>query len=202
MRIGVFGGTFNPPHIGHLLLATEAKDLAELDKIMFMPCANPPHKPNLRIPDGEHRLKMVELSIEDNPDFEVSDMEVQAGGKSYTAKTLERLQQMYPDDTLCFIVGADSLCEMESWFCPSEIFKRAELVVACRGGMKEAELNVAIDFYKQKYNARIRKIDMNIIEMSSSDIRKRIQTGKSVRYMMTDKTIEYIRQTGIYEGLD
>ncbi len=200
MRIGIFGGTFNPPHIGHLLLASEAKELAQLDRLVFMPCATPPHKPELGIPDGEHRLKMVQMSIAENPDFEVSDMEIQAGGKSYTAKTLERLGEFFPNDRLCFIVGADSLCQMENWFCPAEIFKRAEIVVACRGGMRESELNVAIDFYRQKYDADIRKISMKIIEMSSSDIRRRVQCGKDIRYMVCEDVRNYIIETGIYEG--
>lgn len=200
MRIGIFGGTFNPPHLGHMLLAVEAMEKAELDKLVFMPCANPPHKTGLDIPTGEHRFNMVKLAVGENSDFFVSDMEIDAGGKSYTAKTLERLAEKFPSDRLCFIVGADSLCEMESWFCPQEIFKRAEIVVALRGGMKENELNMAIDFFTQKYSADIRKIDMKVIEMSSTDIRERIETGKSVKYMLCDDVIDYINANGIYKG--
>ncbi len=200
MRIGIFGGTFNPPHIGHMLLASQVREKAELDRLIFMPCAVPPHKAGADIPHGEHRLNMVKLAIGDNPCFEVSDMEIEAGGKSYTAKTLETFETLYPDDRLCFIVGADSLCDMEKWFCPGEIFKRAEIVVALRGGMKEAELNAAIDFFRQKYDAQIRKISMTVIEMSSSDIRQRISENKSIRYMVSDPVIDYIRENRIYEG--
>lgn len=202
MRIGIFGGTFNPPHLGHMLLAVEAKEKANLDRLVFMPCAIPPHKANAEITGGEHRLNMVKLAIDGNPDFEVSDMEIDAGGKSYTAKTLETLGNIFPDDRLCFIVGADSLCDMEKWFCPADIFARAEIVVAMRGGMREANLDAAIGFFRQKYNADIRKIDMSIIEMASSDIRQRIKSGKSVKYMVCDSVIEYIDEKRLYEGND
>ncbi len=200
MRIGIFGGTFNPPHLGHLLLASEVREKAELDRLIFMPCAVPPHKACATIPDGYHRLNMVKLAIGDNPCFEVSDMEIEAGGKSYTAKTLERMEKIYPNDRLCLVVGADSLCDMEKWFCPEEIFKRAEIIVAMRGGMREAELNAAIDFFRQKYNADITKISMKAIEMSSSDIRQRISENKTIKYMVSDQVIDYICKNRIYEG--
>ena len=202
MRIGIIGGTFNPPHLGHMLLATEVKEKANLDRLIFMPCAIPPHKAKDVIPHGEHRLNMVKLSVLGNTAFEVSDMEIDAGGKSYTAKTLEVLGEAFPDDRLCFIVGADSLCDMEKWFCPAEIFRRAEIVVAMRGGMRENELDAAISFFVQKYSAEITKVKMNVIEMASSDIRRRIAEGKSIQYMVRDEVIGYIREHRLYEGIN
>ncbi len=199
MRVGIFGGTFNPPHLGHLLLALEAKEKANLDGVVFMPCAIPPHKPGVKIPEGEHRYNMVKLAIEGNDDFVVSDMEIQAGGKSYTAKTLQRLSELYPKEELCLIVGADSLCDMESWFCPAEIFKRAEIVVAGRGGMNDLQMKVAVDLFTQKYNAKITVISMSEIELSSTNIRNRIQEGKTVKYMVPDRVIDYIKVNGLYE---
>ncbi|MBQ9757267.1 MAG: nicotinate-nucleotide adenylyltransferase [Clostridia bacterium] len=200
MRIGVFGGTFNPPHFGHLHLAREAMEKAALDKMIFIPCAIPPHKPNLKIPDGEHRLSMVKLATMGDARFSVSDIEIEAGGKSYTAKTLERLEKIYPHDRLCFIVGADSLCEMEGWFCPGEIFRRAEIVVAMRGGMNESFLDAAISLLRQKYKARITKISMAEMEISSSEIRRRIQNGENIADMVCEEVIDYIEKTQIYEG--
>ncbi len=199
MRIGIFGGTFNPPHLGHMLLAQAAAEGANLDRLIFMPCAVPPHKAGMKIPDGEHRYNMVKLAIQGNPRFELSDMELEAGGKSYTVKTLESLEILYPDDLLCLIVGADSLCDMEQWFCPGEIFKRAEIIVAHRGGMKTAELNAAIDLFRQKYGARITVVQMPVMELSSSDIRNRIACGKPIRYMVCNKVIDYIDKTEIYK---
>ena len=200
MRIGIFGGSFNPPHLGHMLLATEVKEKAELDRLVFMPCAIQPHKTESLIPDGRHRFNMVCRSIGSNSVFEVSDLEIKAGGKSYTAKTLEALGGLFPNDRLCFIVGADSLCEMDTWFCPETIFKHAEIIVTMRGGIDERDLDNSINFLKNKYNADIRKVSMNVIEMSSSDIRRRIAEGKSIKYMVCDDVIEYIRENSLYEG--
>ncbi|MBQ7097384.1 MAG: nicotinate-nucleotide adenylyltransferase [Clostridia bacterium] len=200
MRIGIFGGSFNPPHLGHMLIATEVKEKAELDRLIFMPCAIQPHKAERVVPDGTHRFNMVCRSIGNNSGFEVSELEIKAGGKSYTAKTLEELGKIFPDDRLCFIVGADSLCEMDTWFCPEYIFRSAEIIVTMRGGMDERELDNSINFLRNKYNADIRKVQMNVIEMSSSNIRQRIAEGKSIKYMVSDDVIEYIRENSLYEG--
>lgn len=199
MRIGILGGTFNPPHIGHLIVAREAMEKASLDKIVFIPCGNPPHKDALDIPDGKYRIDMVRLAIEGHSGFEMSDIEVVDRGKSYTAKTLEKLKKIYPDDRLCFVVGADSLCQMEEWFCPAEIFRQAEIVVADRGGMENCDLEETIKYYKAKYNADITRITMEAVEMSSSDIRRRIKRDQSIKDMVCDKVIDYIYKSGIYK---
>ncbi len=200
MRIGIFGGSFNPPHLGHMLLATEVKEKAGLDRLIFMPCAIQPHKADWSMPDGKHRFNMVCRSIGNHSGFEVSDLEINAGGKSYTAKTLEALTKAFPKDRLCFIVGADSLCQMDTWFCPEYIFNSAEIIVTMRGGMDESELDDSISFLRSKYNADIRKVSMNVIEMSSSNIRQRLVEGKSIKYMVCDDVIEYIRENRLYEG--
>ena len=200
MRIGIFGGSFNPPHVGHMLLASEVKEKAELDRLIFMPCSTQPFKADLSVPDGKHRFNMVCRSIGNELGFEVSDLEIKAGGKSYTAKTLEALGEVFPNDRLCFIVGADSLCQMDTWFCPEYIFKSAEIIVAMRGGMNERDLDDSIKFLTEKYNADIRKVSMNVIEMSSSDIRQRLSEGKTIKFMVCDDVIEYIRENRLYEG--
>ena len=198
MRIGIFGGTFDPPHIGHLLLAQEAMEKAELERLVFIPCGNPPHKDGGAVTDSAYRLEMVRRAICDNPSFELSDMETKSDSPSYTAKTLERLSDAHPNDTLCFIVGADSLCEMETWFCPQRIFDQAEIIAAARGGANEAELEEAALRLRGKYGARITLIRMNVIELSSSEIRQRIADGKSTRYMLLPCVREYIKEKGIY----
>lgn len=199
MRIGILGGTFNPPHTGHLIVAREAMEKAQLDKIVFIPCGNPPHKEISDIPDGKHRIEMVKLAIEGHAGFEISDIEIVDRGKSYTAKTLEKLKKIYPGDRLCFIVGADSLCQMEEWFCPEEIFRQAEIVVAGRGGVENDDLEKAIKDYKVKYNADITKITMETVDMSSSDIRSRIKCDQSIKDMVCDKVIDYIYRSEIYK---
>lgn len=200
MRIGILGGTFNPPHLGHLIVAREALKEAGLDRVLFIPCGNPPHKEINEIADVRHRLEMVKLSVDGYTDFEVSDIESIDEGKSYTAKTLEKLKDIYPEDRLCFIVGADSLCQMKEWFCPEKIFEQAEIVVAGRGGIEDCELEKAISEYKKKYNADITRITMETVVMSSSDIRRRIRHGQSIKDMVCDKVIDYIEKTGIYKG--
>ena len=198
MRIGIFGGTFNPPHLGHLLLAQTALEQANLEKIIFIPCGNPPHKNGEEITDAKHRLQMTKLATCDNDGFDVSDIEIQLGTVSYTAKTLEVLGKTYPDATLCFMVGADSLCEMERWYHPELIFARAEIIVALRGGYDKNALRDAILNYESKYNARITPVAMPLIEISSSDIRRRLGSGKSVQYMLCDRVFEYICENRIY----
>ena len=198
MRIGIFGGTFNPPHLGHLLLAQAALEEAALDRMVFVPCGNPPHKETRGLTDAAHRFEMTRLAICGNPSFEISDIEIRSDAPSYTAKTLEQLKRKYPDDTLCFIVGADSLCEMEGWYHPGEIFSRAEIIAACRGGENRGDIERAAELYREKYNATVRCIAMPEVEISSSDIRQRLTDGRTVRYMLPERVIDYINKTGIY----
>ena len=117
-RIGIFGGTFNPPHKGHTYIAKMAKQMANLDRMIFIPCYIPPHKEVCGDVSAEHRFNMTRIAIADISEFEISDIEIKKGGTSYTAQTLEKLKELYPHDTLCFVVGGDSLRNMESWYHP------------------------------------------------------------------------------------
>lgn len=198
MRIGIFGGTFDPPHLGHLLLARDAAEAAELERLIFVPCGNPPHKDSAAVTDAAARLEMVRLATAGDPFFEVSDAEVVCEDVSYTAKTLERLSCEHPDDELCFIVGADSLCAIETWFCPERIFAKAEIIAAMRGGADEEGLRQTADMLREKYGARIRLVKTNVIEMSSSEIRWRVERGLTVRYMVPETVREYIEKNGLY----
>ncbi len=198
MRIGIFGGTFNPPHKGHMLIAQSALDEAELSKIIFVPCGNPPHKDDTDIADAKHRFNMVKLAISGNPFFDISDIEVRASSPSYTAKLLESLEALYPDNTLCFIMGADSLFQMEEWYHPELIFKRAEIIVALRGGYDNSKITDTIRDYKQKYNARIRTLNMPEIELSASSVRERLKKGENVQDMLSGSVVQYIEKNGIY----
>ena len=198
MRLGILGGTFSPPHLGHLLLAQEAMEKAKLSKIIFIPCGNPPHKNAEDVIESHLRFEMVNRAIMGNPDFEISDIEVVSKEPSYTAKTLEKLQMIYPQDTLCFIIGADSLCNIDSWYSPQDVFNRAEIIAAYRGGADMSEFNRAVLRCEEKYNAKITTIEMKV-NMSSSDIRERVRLGKSVRYMLCPAVAEYIEENGIYK---
>lgn len=198
MRIGILGGTFNPPHKGHLLLAHSAMEEAGLSKIIFVPCGNPPHKDTADIADAKHRLNMVKLATEDSSCFDVSDIEVKANTTSYTAKLLENLAILCPGDTLCFIVGADSLCQMGDWYHPELIFNRAEIIVALRGGYDNSQVAKAIKNYEQKYKARICALKMPEIELSSSTVREMLKRGENVQHMLCDSVIDYIEENSVY----
>lgn len=198
MRIGIFGGTFNPPHLGHMFLAQAALEEAELSKLIFIPCGNPPHKGRADIADANFRFDMVRLAIGNDKRFDISDIEIKSNAPSYTAKTLEILKSTYKNDTLCFIVGADSLCEMETWYHPELIFEKAEIIAALRGGYNNNDVYKAIKKYEENYNAVITTVKMPEIDISASEIRNRLKNKKSVRYMLCDSVINYINQNNIY----
>ena len=186
-RIGIMGGTFNPIHQGHLLLAEQAREYCELDEVLFIPSGNSYMKDSSEILDGEIRIFMTAAAIEDNPSFTLSTMEMEREGATYTCDTIQDLREKEPFAQYYFIMGADSLFSMESWKDPGEIFKNCILVAAAR------ELQA-------KYQARIIILPERKIDISSSEVRSRIREGKSVRYMIPDKVIDYISSNHLYCG--
>ena len=189
MRIGILGGTFNPIHIGHLILAEEACFKLKLDKLIFVPTFIPPHKDMEPEMNPQDRLKMVQLAIEDNPSFEVSRFEIDSKKKSYSIDTLKEFRRIYGDDAeLYFITGSDSLKDLFSWKDINDIFKISKFIVANRPGYpfkdlpKEAEAVV-----------------ITPIEVSSQDIRKRIKEGRSIRYLVPEKVRKYILEHNLYK---
>jgi len=186
MRIGILGGTFNPIHLGHLVLAQQVKDILGLYKVVFVPVFMPPHKEIIDEVSVEDRYKMVELAISGNENFDVSSMEIEAGGKSYTISTLEKFKSRYPQDELFFIAGSDSL--REDWKDFSKILDLVKFVIVNRP-------NYSID---SNIDKRINIIDINPIDISSSQIRSLIERKKSVRYLLPDKVIQYIDKNSLY----
>lgn len=188
MRIGILGGTFNPIHIGHLILAEEAYFKLRLDKLIFVPAFMPPHKNDSDVIDARHRLEMVRLAIEDNPAFEISTYEIDSKKKSYSIDTLRELRRIYGDDAqLCFITGSDSLKDLFSWKNINDIFKISKFIVANRPGYPIKEVPKEAD-----------TVVVTPIEVSSEDIRKRLQEGKSIRYLVPEKVRKYIIGCGLY----
>lgn len=188
MRIGILGGTFNPIHIAHLILAEEALSKLKLDKVIFVPTFIPPHKNVEGNVKPKDRLKMVELAISENDAFEVSTFELDSKKKSYSIDTLKEFRRLYGDDTeLFFITGSDLLKDLFSWKNVNEIFKMSKFIVANRPGYpvesvpKEAETVV-----------------ITPIEVSSEDIRKRIREARSIRYLVPEKVREYIIKNKLY----
>ena len=203
-RFGIFGGTFNPPHNGHLYIAGQAMEKAWLDKVIFLPCGNPPHKRVDGDVDAIHRFEMTRLAVKDDLRFDVSDLEVCESKsnilkKSYTADTLEKLDSKYPDARLCFVVGADSLRDMESWHCPERIFELAEIIVVSRGGIDDKTVEEKTELYQKKYNAVITVVQVSPVELSSSDIRESIRKGETALNTVPKPVLEYIEKNQIYK---
>lgn len=197
-RTGIMGGTFNPIHIGHLLLAQTAKDTFALDQILFIPSGHPYMKDGSAVADKETRMAMTRLAIEDNRDFTVSSMEVEREGNSYSYETIAALKKMEPDTEFYFIVGADSLFHMEEWRCPEKIFGECVILAAVRDDKNKEKLEKQTIHLKEKYEAEIWLLPLEEITISSTDIRNRLKQKKSIRYMVPDKVIAYIEEHHLY----
>lgn len=189
MRIGILGGTFNPIHIGHLILAEEALSKLSLDKVIFVPTYIPPHKNvecNIKPQD---RLKMAELAISDNPAFAVSDFEIGSKKTSYSIETLKEFRRLYGQDTqLYFITGSDLLKDLFSWKNVNDIFKMSKFIVANRPGYPVKEVPKEVE-----------TVVITPIEISSEDIRRRLKALRSIRYLVPEKVRSYIMERNLYK---
>ncbi len=175
MRLGVFGGTFDPPHVGHLIVASDAFDVLRLDRLLFIPSAQPPHKSGLHA-TPEQRLALTRAAIADDDRFEVDALELQRTGASYTADTLRILRNRYPDAELFLLVGADAAREMHTWHQPEVVADLARVAVMSREGDDE-------DFGDGLMPVRVTRIDV-----SSTDIRERVRDGRSIRYFVREES--------------
>lgn len=198
MKIGFLGGTFDPIHYGHLLLAETAYDRFGLDKVLIMPAGDPYFKVERGVTADEDRAEMTKLAIADNPHFEFSDIELNREGDTYTVETLEILKEQYPYDDLYFIVGSDTLFQMEKWYRPQDVFKMATILSSSRN-ITSKELNDQMDYLRQKYGAKIVNLYMPNIDISSTDIRDKVKHDMSVRYFLPDSVIAYINEHGLYQ---
>lgn len=200
-KIGIMGGTFDPIHMGHLILGEKSYEQLGLDKVWFMPAGNPPHKKNRKgRASDEQRMEMVRLAIEDNPHFELSDIEMNEEGYTYTYRTLENLKEQNPDTDYYFIIGADSLYTFETWKEPLRICQACTLVVAVRNHTPVDELNREMELLNRKYNGRFIRLDTMNIDVSSQHLREWIVQHKTLRYYVPDKVIAYMQEQGIYLG--
>lgn len=196
-RIGLFGGTFDPPHLGHLILASEAQSQLELDRLLWILTPEPPHKLDQMITPTEHRLAMVNLAIGDNPLFELSRVELDRPGPHYTLNTIRLIAEQNPGAEIILIIGGDSLRDLPTWREPREI------VAACHeiGVMKRPHENAALDELERDLpgiRAKIRYVDTPLLEIASRELRNRIAEGRSVRYYLPTSVREYIEQKRLY----
>ena len=197
-RIGIMGGTFNPIHTGHLIIAQQTLTRLKLDKIWFMPAGNPPHK-DTPVIDGELRRRMVELAIEGNSDFELFDYELKKTRPSYSAMTMTELDEAYPENEFYFIMGADSLMDFHKWYHPEVICAHTKLVCADRNNISDDMLEAEKKRLETDLGATIYLIDTPQIEISSSDIRDRLKDKpSSVRYMLPEKVYDFIIRNHLY----
>lgn len=197
-KIGIMGGTFNPIHYGHLLLAESAREVFELDKVLFMPSGDSYMKDTSTILDGEVRLQMLKLAIEDNPYFEISRIELDRTGPTYTRDTLAQLQNQNNEDSYFFIMGADSLLMLESWKDPEFILHNCTIAVAVRGTGTAEKIEKIAGHLIYEYQADIRILPVRYIDISSSDIRDNLKKKASIRYMLPEKVEAYIQENELY----
>jgi nicotinate-nucleotide adenylyltransferase len=194
MKLGILGGTFNPPHVGHLIVAEYARQKLALAKILFIPAGISPHKRGERIPDSHHRMEMLRLAIAGNPSFEPSDIEIKRGGVSYTVDTLAELRAERPNEALVLLIGLDNLADFHTWREPEKILQSAQVVVMTRPGVNVDALH--------RYGSKVAVCEVPEIGISSSDIRDRVARGESIRYLVPDGVREYIVSQGLYHTLE
>jgi nicotinate-nucleotide adenylyltransferase len=190
MKIGVLGGTFDPIHNAHLLLAEQAREQLDLDKVLFIPAGDPWRKAFRQVAPAAHRLAMTQLAVKDDPGFVVDDCEVNRDGPTYTADTLRELNRMHAKDELFLLLGEDALADLPFWREPEAIAEEANIVVAPRGGVVLPELPFDAD--------RVIRIKMPFMEISSTDIRERAKAGRSLRYLVPDAVTAYIKDHKLY----
>ena len=196
MRIGVFGGTFDPIHMGHLIVAEDARTELELDRVLFIPAGQPWFKSYRQITAAYHRLEMVRLAVERNSHFDVSDVEVRRNGPSYTVDTLTELRGQHSSAEFIVILGVDALREIDRWHQPHRLFELASVVGMARPGasLDPSVLNSAIP----GASSRMRLLDSTLIDISGTEIRRRVTSGKSVRYRVPEAVERYIGENGLY----
>ena len=197
-KVGIIGGTFNPVHLAHLMLAETAYDAMGLDEVLFIPSGCSYMKDDSIIVSAKDRVNMLGLALEDNPHFALSMIEIERQGNSYTCETLRELSEKYPDWELYLIMGADNLFDMETWKNPSEIFHYAHIVAAVRGVKKRPDMEVKMEELEKKYDARITLLPIRHIDISSTAIREKVEKGLSIRYIVPDKVREYIEKHKLF----
>ncbi|HOP74003.1 MAG TPA: nicotinate-nucleotide adenylyltransferase [Bacillota bacterium] len=195
---GIIGGTFDPIHFGHLILAEKAREAFNLTKVVFVPAAVPPHKIGEVATPAEIRLQMVQLAVADNPCFEVSRVELDREGPSYTVDTIRQLKQQGHGDEAAFIMGFDSLLELHSWKNYRELLEEAKIITAFRPGYPILKNEAEWPKFLLPYRERILLLEAPLLEISSTWLRVEMMYGRSIRYLVPDPVCEFIRKYQLY----
>lgn len=197
-KIGILGGTLDPIHNGHIIMAEYAKNQLNLDKVIIMPTGNPPHKNINNITDADIRSSMVKIAIENIDYLEYSDFEIKRQGVIYTSDTLELFIEENPEAEIYFIMGADSLLAIETWHEPGKILKLCKVVVGDRDNSNDKIIN-QISYLKNKYDAYIIYLNMPLVDISSTYIKECIKNGKSIQNFVPEKVEEFILKNNLYK---
>lgn len=198
-KIGIFGGTFNPIHLGHLIIAETVREKMRLDRVLFIPSGQPPHKPDSEVIDAEYRYEMVRRAVSSNRFFEASRVEIDRKGYTYTVNTLETLRETYGREAgLFFIIGGDIIPELSTWKDFGNVVSLCEFAAVLRPGYGRKEIEDDNAQLRKKYGLKIHMVDAPLVDISSSDIRKRCGTGRSIKYLVPESVEEYIKEKGLY----
>lgn len=197
MRVGVLGGTFDPVHLGHQVLAECARAQLELEQVLWVPAGDPWRKVGRRVTPAEHRLAMVRLANEGNPAFGLCSLEVERHGPSYSVDTLEELRRQYPAGELFFLMGLDALRDLPNWRDPERLIRLATMAAALRGEGRPSK--AVLERLLPGLSRRVVWVEMPRIDVSASELRRRAARGQSLRYLVPDKVGAYIRQQGLYQ---
>ena len=191
-RLGMLGGTFNPIHVAHLLIAEQVAEAYRLDKVLFIPAHVPPHKDSPEIAPAADRYRMTVLATESNPRFEVSRIELDRPGSSFTKDTLQELVKTNPGTELFYIIGSDAVAEFSTWREPELVVKLARLLVAMRPGYDLTQL-------EDRFRNSVEIVPVSGLDISSTEIRRRVREGFSIRYLVPEKVEQYIRRRTLYQ---
>ncbi len=198
-KVGIMGGTFDPIHIGHLILAQSAYEQLGLDEILFVPAGKPPHKKDkIILATGQQRSEMVRLAIEGNENFVLDTMEIEKQSYSYTFETIQSLCEKYPEDDFYFIIGGDSLRDFHTWKNPEIIAKYCYIAASYRPKIHE-DFDDLLEQNRKAYGDKFVKVTAPMLDISSSELREIAESGDSIRYYVPEKVYEYIKENELYE---
>jgi nicotinate-nucleotide adenylyltransferase len=196
-RFGIMGGTFDPIHLGHLVVANEVLNIYNLDKIIFVPAGNPPHKIGTRASSWD-RYFMTNIATNSNAKFTVSDLEIKSSDKSYTLNTLKEFNNTYPDTDFYFITGTDAVIDLPNWHEPQELLKLCKFIAVSRPGISKEDAEYKIDEIRISLNADIEQLQVPMLQISSTDIRDRFERGVSAKYLLPESVEQYILKNNLY----
>jgi nicotinate-nucleotide adenylyltransferase len=196
VRVGIYGGVFNPPHLGHLVAAQEAHAVLGLDTVVWTPVGNAPHRAIEQDPGAEARFEMVELTIAGDERFSISRIELDREGPSYTVDTLRQLREHSPDDELFLILGGDQAAALPHWHEPEQVLELANVVVFARGTSNRNAVSIQLSRLRGAGNVRF--LEMPRIDISSTMVRRRAATGRPIRYLVPDKVANFIGAQSLY----